>query len=61
MLYYLQHTVDLTDTPLNDLMKLVIENPLFSSVDLHVVRKKIIREKSRLKRERAKNRSVVVH
>lgn len=42
-------------------MRVVNENPLFKGVDLHVVRKKIIREKSMLKRERAKNRGFVVH
>jgi hypothetical protein len=60
VIYYLQHTIDITDTPLNDIMRKVIENSLFKGVDLHILRKKIIREKTRLKRQRAKNRRTIV-
>jgi hypothetical protein len=39
-------------------MRLVEENPLFKGVELQVIRKRVIREKTKLKRERAKNRSL---
>lgn len=61
VIYYLQHTIDIIDTPLNDIMRKVIENSLFKGVDLHILRKKIIREKTRLKRQRAKSRNSIIH
>ena len=55
---YLSQLTDIASTPLEDLLKIVKTNSVFNNIDLHSLRKKIVREKNRLKRERAKNRPI---
>lgn len=57
--YFLEHTVDICDTPLNEIMQLVGDNHSFKGVDYELVKRKIIRQKNLLKRNRAKNRKVI--
>jgi hypothetical protein len=52
----LEHSVDLCDTPLADIMRIVEENATFRGVDVEMVRRKVIRHKYLLKRMRAKDR-----
>lgn len=48
--------LDICDTPLKDIMHVVESNPVFNGVNFELLRRKVIKQKNRLKRERAKNR-----
>lgn len=52
----LEHSIDLCDTPLADIMRLVNENVAFRGVDAELVKKKVLKRKYLLKRLRAKDR-----
>jgi hypothetical protein len=56
VLCFLDHSVDICDTPLPEIMQLVAQNEGFRGVDETLVRQKIIKQKNLLKRNRAKNR-----
>jgi len=55
---YLTQTIDLCDTPLINILTFVQSNQGFQGIDLDKVRRKIIKQKYILKRNRAKNRKV---
>jgi hypothetical protein len=57
---YLEHTHNLCDTPLADIVQSVIDNPMFKGVDLDLLKRKVIKKKNELKRTRAKNRKMIV-
>jgi hypothetical protein len=52
----LEHSIDLCDTPLADIMRLVDENVAFRGVDAELVKRKVLKRKYLLKRLRAKDR-----
>jgi hypothetical protein len=56
VLCYLQHTIDICDTPLADIMLAVTTNQTFRGVDQDLLRRKLIKQKNMLKRTRAKTR-----
>lgn len=57
---FLEGSIDICDTPLNEIIKFVLIHPEFKAVDIDLVRSKIIRQKSILKRLRAKNRKAFI-
>jgi hypothetical protein len=59
VMIYLEHIVDICDTPLNELINIVQSNSAFEGVDVELLRKKILKQKSILKRNRAKNRKFI--
>jgi hypothetical protein len=60
VLCYLEHLLDIRDTPLNEIMRAVEMNPAFNGVELELVRRKVLKQKNRLKRERAKDRKNIL-
>ena len=57
---YLEHTHDLCDTPLAEIIQSVIGNAMFKGVDLDLLKRKVIKKKNELKRTRAKNRKMII-
>jgi hypothetical protein len=58
-MFYLENNIDLCDTPLQDILRFVEVNLAFKGVDLDLLRRKILRQKNLIKRNRAKNRKNV--
>jgi hypothetical protein len=56
VIFYLENNIDLCDTPLQEILRFVEVNLAFKGVDLDLLRRKILKQKSLLKRNRAKNR-----
>lgn len=56
---YLMQTIDLCDTSLNNILNFVQTNEIFKGVDIQIVKRKVIKQKNILKRNRAKNRKYV--
>jgi len=59
VLFYLEHTIDICDTPLQEIMQMVSFNTSFKGVDLDLVKRKILKQKNILKRNRAKGRVLI--
>ncbi len=60
VLCYLEHTLNICDTPLAEILEAVTTNQMFKGVDLDLLKRKIIKKKNELKRLRAKNRKMIV-
>lgn len=60
VLCYLEHTLNICDTPLAEILEAVAANQMFKGVDLDLLKRKIIKKKNELKRARAKNRKMLV-
>lgn len=60
VLCYLEHTLNICDTPLAEILEAVAGNQMFKGVDLDLLKRKIIKKKNELKRTRAKNRKMIV-
>lgn len=56
---YLEHTVDLCDTPLAEILEIVRNNSTFRGIDEDLLRRKLMKHKNLLKRDRAKSRKMV--
>jgi len=59
VLFYLESTIDICDTPLQKIMQIVSFNTSFKGVDLDLVKRKILKQKNILKRNRAKGRVLI--
>lgn len=55
-MFYLENNIDLCDTPLQEILRFVEVNLAFKGVDLDLLRRKVLKQKSLFKRNRAKNR-----
>ena len=55
-MFYLENHIDICDTPLNEILQFVEVNLAFRGIDLDLLRRKLLKQKSILKRNRAKNR-----
>lgn len=60
VLCYLEHTLNICDTPLAEILEAVSSNHMFKGVDLDLLKRKVIKKKNELKRTRAKNRKMLV-
>jgi hypothetical protein len=53
---YLENQVDICNTPLAEIIKIVDEKFSTKEIDYHLLKKKILKQKYLMKRNRAKNR-----
>lgn len=56
---YLEHTIDLIDTPLAEILEIVRNNATFRGIDEDLLRRRLMKHKNLLKRSRAKNRKMI--
>jgi hypothetical protein len=56
---YLDETINICDTPLNDIIRFISSCQCFKGVDIDLIKLKLIRQKRNLKRVRAKNRQFI--
>lgn len=59
VMFYLENNIDICDTPLSEILRFVEVNLAFKGVDIDLLKRKILKQKSLLKRTRAKNRKFV--
>lgn len=55
----MKNHVDICDTPLKEILKIVEENYYDKDADMSMIKKMIVKEKYLLKRNRAKNRKEI--